>query len=217
MVYTVKVDQTIPFSTNVPVNQDLSVPIKFELNDTFPLDAVIPLNTTFNLPVSTTIPVNQTFNAALNVLGQNITLPVSIQGNLPVDMNLAVPFKQDVKINTKVPIKVPVDTVIKINLSQNIPIQSQVPIKMDVPVTVSFKDLSGVGTLSTEMDAMANDLAAGSSPLVVVGVLLVFLVVCGLLVVIFVATRRPAAPDPMYTPPYPGNVVLPEQDRKNKL
>lgn len=215
--YTVKVDQTIPFSANVPLNQDLSVPVKFELNDTFPLEAVIPVNTKFNLPITTTIPVNQKFNAALNVLGQDITLPVSIQGSLPIDLNLDVPLKQDLKISANVPIKVPIDTVIKINLSQNIPIQSQVPIKMDVPVKVSVKDLTGVADLAKELDTMANDLSAGPSPLVIAGIVLgVLLVGVLLLVVYWISQRRSAMVTPLYAPTYPENPVLPEQYRKNK-
>lgn len=210
MEYTVKIDQTIPFSASVPINQDLAIPVKFELNDTFPLQAVIPLNTKINLPITTNIPVNQKFNVSVNVLGQDIALPVAIQGMLPVDVTLDVPFKQDVQINARVPIKLPIDTTIKINLSQNIPIQSQVPIKMDVPIKVSVKDLVGVSDLSAQLDVMANDLTAGPNPLVIAGIVLTFLLICVVLLVILLATRQPPAPT------YLENLVPPEQYRDDR-
>jgi hypothetical protein len=217
--YTVKVDQTIPFAVEVPINQELSVPVKFELNDTFPLDATIPMDTQLNLPVNTTIPVNQTFNAALNVLGQNISLPVSIQGNLPINLTLTVPFKQDVKINAKVPIKLPVDTTIKVNLSQTIPIKSQVPIKMDVPIKFNLKDWIGVAAITGALDSMVSDLNSGPDALVIAGILLVILLIGVVLAVIYAAAHRPAAVVPLHAPTYPANPenpVLPEQNRKSK-
>jgi hypothetical protein len=216
MVYTVKIDQTIPFSATVPINQDLAIPVKFELNDTFPLQAVIPLNTKINLPITTTIPVNQKFNVSLNILGQDVALPVAIQGSLPVDVNLDVPFKQDVAINARVPVKLPIDTTVKINLSQNIPIQSQVPIKMEVPIKVSVKDLVGVADLSAKLDAAANNLTSGPSPLVIAGILLAFLVVSVVILVIFFATRQSPASYPLPASGYSENAVPPEQNRNNR-
>ena len=214
--YTVKIDRTIPFSANVPINQDLSVPVKFELNDTFPIEAVIPTDTKINLPISTTIPVNQKFNVAINVLGQDIALPVAIQGTLPVDVNLDVPFKQDIKINTKVPLKLPVDTVIKVNLSQNIPIQAQVPIKMEVPVTISLKDLTGGTNLTEGLDTMIAQLNAGPDPLVVAALIGLFVLIWIILMVIYFSSRRQAAAVPTYTATNLENPVMPEHTWKNK-
>ncbi len=216
--YTVKIDKTIPFSANVPVNQELSVPVKFELNDTFPIEAVIPANTTINMPIKTSIPVNQKFNVSVNLLGQDVALPVAIQGTLPVDVTLDVPFKQDIKINTQVPIRVPVDTVIKINLAQNLPIQTELPIKMEVPVTISLKDLTGGTNLTAGLDTLVTQLNAGPDPLVLAGILAAFLLACVVLVAVYWISRRQAAAAAglAYQPTYPENPVMPEQTWKNK-
>jgi hypothetical protein len=63
---------------------------------------------------------------------------------------------------------------------------------------------------------MVNEITAGPDPLVIVGIVAGFLLVCILLLVLYAATRKPTAVVPMYTPTYPENPVLPEEYRKNR-
>jgi hypothetical protein len=85
--YTVAVDQEIPVSTEIPLNETLEVPI----------NTVVPDSTTVVVPV--------------NLGFRTYELAVPIEAVFPIDMSVSVPVSQTVDVTTVVPLKVnvPVD------------------------------------------------------------------------------------------------------------
>ncbi len=90
--YTVAVDQEIPVSTEIPLNETLQVPI----------NAVVPVSTTVVVPV--------------NLGFRTYDLAVPIEAVFPIDMEVSVPVSQTVDVTTVVPLEV--DVPVEIALSK---------------------------------------------------------------------------------------------------
>jgi len=88
--YTIAIDQEIPVSTGIPLNEILEVPI----------NAVVPVSTTVVVPV--------------NLGFRTYELAVPIEAVFPIDMEVSVPVSQTVDVTTVVPLQVdvPVEIVI---------------------------------------------------------------------------------------------------------
>jgi len=89
--YTVAVDQEIPVSTEIPLNETLEVPI----------NAVVPVSTTVLVPV--------------NLGFRRYELAVPIEAVFPIDMEVSVPVSQTVDVTTVIPLEVDVPVEIAVS------------------------------------------------------------------------------------------------------
>jgi len=200
--YTVQLDQNIPIDLDFPVNQELTVPVQVQINQEFPLKAAIPIDTQITAPISITIPVNQIFNASIKVLGQPITIPVEINGSLPVDITLDIPFEQTIQIDTMIPISMPLTAEFAVVISQTIPIRADFPLNTSFPVQLSLENsttaefLLGLQSAALRMDVSSKQMV------VVVWLLagLVFLTLAAALLILrlySVSSRQEVSSDSM--------------------
>ena len=181
MEYMVQVDQTIPINVKFPVKQELTVPLHIQINQEFPLIADIPINTQIVAPISMTIPVNQTFDASIILFDQPLGIPIVINGNLPVDITLDIPFEQTITIDTMIPISMPVTAEFSVAISQTVPIQTNLPLNMAFPVQLSM-DNDKMDDLLLGLDTTSQGLESSGERMVKVvwilsGVLIVTLIV----------------------------------------
>jgi hypothetical protein len=88
--YVANIDQTIPFSVNVPVDYEVEVPIKM----------VIPINTTVSVPL-------------LGSGGPTVDVPIST--TVPINTTVKVPIKMNIPFSTEIPIKMSVPISIKVS------------------------------------------------------------------------------------------------------
>ncbi len=191
--YMVQVDQNIPINVNFPVKQELTVPLHVQINQEFPLKADILVNTQIVAPISTIIPVNQTFNASIYLLEQPLAIPVEINGNLPVDITLDIPFEETITIDTMIPISMPITTEFAVAISQTIPIQANLPLEMAFPVQLSMEN----GTMDDfllGLETTAQGMEASGQRLVMVvwilsGVLVVILIVVLVILRLYAVAR----------------------------
>jgi hypothetical protein len=93
--YEYHFDQTIPFSGDIPVRQELVFPFKEE----------IPINTTVKVPINA------------GIMG-TFTLDVPINTTFPVDLEIPVSISQTIHVETEVPL----DLVIPIDIEPDDPV-----------------------------------------------------------------------------------------------
>lgn len=194
--YVIQVDQNIPINVNFPVKQELTVPLLAQINQEFPLKADIPINTQIVAPISTTIPVNQNFNASIILFGQPLGIPVAINGNLPVDITLDIPFEHTIIIDTMIPISMPITTVFAVAISQTIPIQASLPLSMTFPVQLSMGN-SMTDNFLLGLETTAQGMETNGQRLIMVvwilsGVLAVILVVVLVILRLYTVSRKDA-------------------------
>lgn len=89
--YTIPVDQQIPVSTGIPLNETLQVPI----------NTVVPVSTTVVVPV--------------NLGFRTYELAVPIEAVLPIDIEVSVPVSQTVDVTAVVPLEVDVPVEIAVS------------------------------------------------------------------------------------------------------
>ena len=194
--YMVQVDQTIPIDVNFPVKQELTVPLHVQINQQFPLKADIPINTQIVAPISTTIPVSQTFTASIILFGQPLGIPVGINGNLPVDIALDIPFEQTISLDTMIPISMPISAEFAIAISQTVPIQTNFPISMTFPVQLSMKNAT-MDNFLLGLETTAQGMETSGQRLVMVvwilsGLLVVILIVVLVILRLYTISREDA-------------------------
>jgi hypothetical protein len=188
LTYPIHIERTIPLAMDVPINQEITLPVKFQFETTFPLDTQIPVDTQVKVPIVATIPVDQTFNVSVLLLGQNVNLPVAIQGQMPVDIEVNIPIKQNVPVKADIPLVVPVDSKFTFNIVQTIPIKSDVPVNLEIPVTISLKD-SPLSDLGKQLTITASQLSSGPSIYVFLLIFFLFLII-GITVIYLIFRRK---------------------------
>lgn len=98
---TVRVNQTVPVLTNVPIQQTVIVPIS----------ATIPVNTEAQIPIG--------FAGFTQILRVPVRAEIPIQLDVEVPLNLTVPLRADVPVALDVPVRLSVaDTALDASLAQ---------------------------------------------------------------------------------------------------
>lgn len=127
-------------TTTVPIDQNVTVPIKDTLHVMATLDHDVPIK--MNVPIHDTIRVDQIVHVdttvGVKVLGRTLTLPIKgdvpiktdvpIQLEVPVDQLVHLKFTApaDVKLTQalNVPLKADIHTTIPLHSSMNVPVKS---------------------------------------------------------------------------------------------
>lgn len=120
--------------TQVPVDQEISIPVDDTLDLLATFDAKVPIK--LNVNVQETIPVDQTvFVDAIieaEVLGDTLQLPIRgeipIKANIPVNLN--IPIDKDVQLNFTAPVSA--------KLKQNLTVPLKTTIEADVPIAADL-------------------------------------------------------------------------------
>jgi hypothetical protein len=156
-------------TTEVPINQVVSIPVEDTLNTLIHFDHDVPIK--MDVPVQDTIPVDQNVpvdtHVQVNVLGKQITLPV--KGNIPIKMQ--VPIKFNVPINQQVhltfdapaqaKLKQNLQVPLKADINATIPIHGtmQVPVKSDLHAQVFLSDPLPAKIIKSDLQIPLNGLA----------------------------------------------------------
>lgn len=144
------VDVTGRVNAEIPIDEQLNIPLKQTLIPRVYFDNQVPIKTI--IPIRETLVVDQDLavdtKVKIKVLGKDISLP--LKGTIPIKLN--VPIRMDVPLKQNIHLKfnAPVQTVLKENLQiplkttlkTNIPIQGHlnVPIKTALDATVDVQN-----------------------------------------------------------------------------
>ena len=93
-----------------------------QIDQTLPIDAVVPFHERLEVPIQTTIPIDQEIQTTVN-----LQIP---QFGLDIPVDVAVPIQVDVPIDLKVPVEI----------DRDVPIQTTVPISLEVPISIDLAD-----------------------------------------------------------------------------
>lgn len=145
----IAIDDTI--QTQVPVNQQVTIPIKDTLDLKLHFDGDVPLK--LDIPVNETIQLKQKVDLdtviKARILGDTQKLPV--QGTIPINekvpLDLTVPVDKTVHLNftapvsaeidqeLTVPLKTTIDANVPIDSAFNVPVLNQLKGRIDMPDT----------------------------------------------------------------------------------
>lgn len=161
-------------STEVPVNQNIAIPVQDTLNTMIHFDHDVPIK--MDVPVQNVVPVDQTVpvdtHVTVNVLGKDITLPV--KGNIPIKMQVpikfTVPVNQQVHLTFDAPAqaKLKQDLHVPLNAKINatIPIHGtmQVPVKSDLHAQVFLSDPMPATIVKSDLEIPLSGLSLLQTP-----------------------------------------------------
>jgi hypothetical protein len=146
--FPVTIDESLPISLTVPFNDVFTVPISetiaISLSIPFQDEVIVPINEVVRIDNSITVDV------VIPLINQTVPLPIPINTNIPIVMNVVVPISQTIPIQTNIPINLEVE----VPVSAEFPIQTEVPVQLTVPVNVPVENL-GLGAM---MDSIAEAL-----------------------------------------------------------
>jgi hypothetical protein len=160
--YTVTIDQIVPVSTTIDIDENIAVPISITVAHTVQVDDAIPFEQELAIPVnfevdrvfpvSTTIPFSETINLTINRsfdidnddikvpvtipgLGSYV-IPIPIQARIPINFPISVPIERDIPIEAEIPINLPISETFTVVVSRTVPVQLDIPINIPVETEV---------------------------------------------------------------------------------
>jgi hypothetical protein len=150
------VESSIPFQAEIPVNEDMIIPINLGVNQVVYVDTLISIVGDVNINVDDTIPLDQKIKAAgMNVkakadipLKQQLTVnfdeQIRMQSYIPIDMkirdSMALGLEMKIPVNLMVPVKIPLHTTARISFFETLPFKATIPIELDVPVDIPLNE-----------------------------------------------------------------------------
>jgi hypothetical protein len=148
--FPVTIDETIPISLTVPFNDVFTVPI----SETIPVSLTIPFQDEVVVPINDVIQLNNsiTVDIVIPILNQTVPLPIPINTNIPIVLDVVVPISQTIPIQTNIPINLMID----VPVSAEFPIQTDVPVQLTVPVNVPVEELGLAAMMSNIADALRS-------------------------------------------------------------
>jgi hypothetical protein len=115
------------------------------IDQTLPIDVVIPFREQLEVPVQTMVPVDQSIETSFS-----LQLP-GFSVRVPVD--LVIPVRFDVPIDMTVPVEV----------NRDLPVSTTVPIKLEVPLVIDLADTElqrYVGLIDQGLAGLEQELSA---------------------------------------------------------
>jgi type II secretory pathway pseudopilin PulG len=132
VAHTVRIDDAIPFE------QDLVVPVEFEIDRQFPIVTTIPFSDTIELTISRFINIDSNdIEVPISIpgLGQ-YSLPIPIQARIPINFPVSIPISRTIPVNAQIPIKIPISETFTIAVSRTVPVQLDIPVNIPVETEV---------------------------------------------------------------------------------
>jgi hypothetical protein len=163
--YTVKIDQTVPISTNIvideeilvpvslevnhtitveneiPFQQEIDVPVNLEIDELFPIDTTVPFKDEITVPIDEVITIDEKFGIPIQVpLYGEAILDIPIRADIPVEFDVQVPIDRNIPVETNIPVKFPISKTLTVEIDRNVPIEMEIPVSIPVKteVTVLF-------------------------------------------------------------------------------
>lgn len=146
----------IPFQADIPVSEEMLIPIKMGIAETIYVDTLISIIDDVKINVDDTIPLDQKIKAAgFNVkakadiplkqqLKVNFDEQIRMQAHIPIDMTVidTMPVGLDMKIpvNLMVPVRIPLKTTAKISFIETLPFEADIPVELNVPVDIPLSE-----------------------------------------------------------------------------
>lgn len=146
----------IPFQADIPVSEEMLIPIKMGITETIYVDTLISIIDDVHINVDDTIPLDQKIKAAgVNVkakaqiplkqqLKVNFDEQIRMQAYIPIDMTVidTMPVGLDMKIpvNLMVPVRIPLKTTAKISFIETLPFEADIPVELNVPVDIPLNE-----------------------------------------------------------------------------
>jgi hypothetical protein len=119
-----------------------------QIDETLPIQVVIPFREQLEVPIQTTVPIDQAIETSFS-----LQLP-GFSVRVPVDLVIPVQFD------------VPIDMTVPVEVNRDVPVQTTVPIKLEVPLVVHlaetdfkrYADLldQGLADLERELSAVGE-------------------------------------------------------------
>jgi hypothetical protein len=142
--HTVSISQTITIVTELPLRQEIVVPVNMEVDQVLPLDTSIAFKEEFSVPVDQVLSIDQTFNVPFDIplTNRTVAVPVPIQADIPIQFNVVVPIDKEMDIQADIPVQFPISENLTVTISHTVPIQMEIPIILDVPIDIAIGDTS---------------------------------------------------------------------------
>jgi hypothetical protein len=142
--YTVRVDHVMTVETEIPVDQEIVVPVEMEIDQVFPVDTTILFKEEFVVPIDEVLSIDQTFNVPFEVplTGRTVAVPIPIQADIPIRFDVAIPIDNEVDLHADIPVQLPISGEFTVAISRTVPVEAEVPIVLDIPIEIVLSDTS---------------------------------------------------------------------------
>jgi hypothetical protein len=101
---------------------DLAFEYDVQIDESLPVDAVVPFRERLQVPVKTTVPISQDIETSFNLEIPQFGLSIPVEVTVPVEL------------------EVPIDLVVPIEIDRDVPVRTTVPVKLEVPIAIDLAD-----------------------------------------------------------------------------
>jgi hypothetical protein len=120
-----------------------------QIDENFPVDAVVPFQERLEVPIQTTVPISHAVETAFDLEIRQFGLSIPVEVTVPIQL------------------EVPIDLSVPVEIDRDIAIQTTVPISLEVPIAIDLADtglLEYVELLDQALAQLENTLAGELDP-----------------------------------------------------
>jgi|GEM_PF-2621735 len=128
----VVVDESLPIDIVVPFNDTFQVPI----SATIPVSTSVVVQDSLAVPINDVVRIDRDITVSILVLGQPVPIVVPLRADIPIRLDLEIPLDLEVPIQTDIP----VDLMVEVPVQSEVPIVAEVPVKLEFPVTIPLDE-----------------------------------------------------------------------------
>jgi hypothetical protein len=157
------VSHTLPVNVEIPLQEDVLVPVRLEVDQVFSISTTVPFRDEIVVPVDDVIHIDERFE--IRVLGQDIEIP--IRGDIPVKLNVTVPIDKEFPVVADIPVRFPISETLPVEIEWTIPVDLEIPINLPVEtdVIVPFSRTIPISIQAPVVLDVPIDIALSETPL----------------------------------------------------
>jgi hypothetical protein len=160
---SLQVNRTIPIKTEIPIRKQVLVPVNLEIDQVIAIDTTVPFKDQLVVPVNDVIEIDEVFETSL--LGQTVNFPV--RGAIPIQLDVVVPIDKEFPIQTDIPVRFPISQTLLVDLNWTVPIDLDIPVNLPIETEVVVPIYRNI-PISVEIPVVLDvpiDIAIGDTPL----------------------------------------------------